>query len=278
MLRQWPRAYQCGPCAVVMGDLSGAVQEAGAPLSSPGPVVLVPFATNDCLFPVCPWCVLRATHGDVDSAGRKAAQAMSCGPGHQGQGHCDYIVMHALKWCQELCRSQSPHAATSSSGNVQWRALTMGRQSMQLNAAPCPSPWQSLRHGASEASASSTQNMPPPPRRPRTPPPWFAGERAAAKSVWGPYAQPPPPPHPATSDASLTFQVWGGKKTRWISYEPGIQLELQQLWASGGGSTEVVVEGMRYRIDLTAADNMWQNRLDTEAPARKVRILNWSDY
>ena len=203
VLRKWLRAYRCGLCAVVMGDLSGALQEPEASLSSPGPVVLVPFATNDCLVPVCPWCVLRATHGDVDSAGRQVAQAMSCGLEHQGQGHCDYIVMHALKWCQELCRSQSPLAATSSSGTVHGRTLTMGRQSMQLYAAPWPSPWQSFRHGATGASASSTQNIHPPPRRPRPPPPWFAWEGAAANSVWGPYAQPPPPPRPATAVRSL---------------------------------------------------------------------------
>ena len=90
-------------------------------------------------------------------------------------------------------------------------------------------------------------------------------------------------PHPAapvvlpaplpTPPPWYTFQVWGGKGQRWLSYEEGVQRQLNQLWASGGGKLDVTIDGHVYTIRLRAIGDMDQDRVDTERPARKVRIL-----
>ena len=81
-----------------------------------------------------------------------------------------------------------------------------------------------------------------------------------------PVARPAPPQW-------YTFQVWGGKGQKWLTYEEAVQRRLNHLWANGGGELEVTIDDHVYTIRLRAIGDMDQDRVDTERPARKVRIL-----
>ena len=88
-----------------------------------------------------------------------------------------------------------------------------------------------------------------------------------------PTGQAPPPAPPLPAPPNITFQVWGGKKTGWVSYKEPVQHQLRELWANGGGVTEVKIADCVYAIRLTPPDDMDQDRRDTDQPPRKVRIL-----
>ena len=80
-------------------------------------------------------------------------------------------------------------------------------------------------------------------------------------------APPPPPPQ------SYTFQVWGRNRQRCLSYEEPVQRQLNQLWASGGGETEVTIDHHDHTIRLTSVDDMVQDGMLLKRPPRRVRIL-----
>ena len=67
--------------------------------------------------------------------------------------------------------------------------------------------------------------------------------------------------------------MWGGKKTGWVTYDEPVQRQLRELWRNGGGSVEVTINTHVYDILLTAEDDMWQDRQDTDQPPRQVRFL-----
>ena len=74
----------------------------------------------------------------------------------------------------------------------------------------------------------------------------------------------PPPPRPV-------FQVWGGKKNKWITYTDNVQETLFLSWKEGGGIVNVHIEGYNYEIS-TYSKHLWQNNIDTDMPERTVRI------
>ena len=80
-------------------------------------------------------------------------------------------------------------------------------------------------------------------------------------------APPPPPPQ------SYTFQVRGGNGQRCLSYKEPVQRHLSQLWARGGGETEVTIDEHDYTIRLTARGDMVQDRVERGGVLRQVRIL-----
>ena len=80
-------------------------------------------------------------------------------------------------------------------------------------------------------------------------------------------APPPPPPQ------SYTFQVYAGNTEKWVSYEEDVQRQLNELWARGGGETEVTIGDYDYTIRLTARGDMTQDRVERGGVLRQVRIL-----
>ena len=231
---------------------------------------------DSCLMPVCPWCILRATHGDEQSATRQAAQASACIHAGPAEGHAHYIVAHALKWCKELCRRDAQPPGPPASQSVQTGSawLQAGWTQTQEAGRTSVAQWMQVSHPSSTGSSSSWQ-----PRVPALPPPpGLASGSAAATPLPQVAGQVPPAPPPLPEPPKLTFQVWGGKKTQWVSYEEPVQQQLRQLWANGGGAIEVLISGHVYEICLRDVDDMEQDRVDTDQPARRVRIMELSDY
>ena len=81
------------------------------------------------------------------------------------------------------------------------------------------------------------------------------------------WPEPPPPPRPSASSADLKWQVWGGRKTQWITYDEQVQGLLDRSWRTGE-TVLVTIQGYQYTIN---AQQGWQNREDTDAPVRQVR-------
>ena len=81
---------------------------------------------------------------------------------------------------------------------------------------------------------------------------------------------PAPPPLPRQS---YTFQVYAGNTEKWVSYEEDVQRQLNELWARGGGETEVTIGDYDYTIRLTARGDMTQDRVERGGVLRQVRIL-----
>ena len=81
---------------------------------------------------------------------------------------------------------------------------------------------------------------------------------------------PAPPPLPRQS---YTFQVYAGNTEKWVSYEEDVQRQLNELWARGGGETEVTIGDYDYTIRLTTRGAMTQDRVGGHDLLRQVRIL-----
>ena len=234
-----------------------------------------PLRADSCLMPICPWCILRAVHGDEQSAIRQADQARAQIASGPSTGHGHYIVEHSLKWCKELCRrGAEPSEPPVSQWDQQMAAWNQSAwMFMHGGCQSAAAAW--LNAGASASTASSSSWRPHIPA-PCIPPQRFARGSAApmpSTHPTGPAPLPPPPPPAAPGPPGLTFQVWGGKQTKWINYEEHIQQQLRQLWVNGGGSVDVEIQGKPYTIHLTGAEDMRQDRRDTDQPPRKVRIM-----
>ena len=222
--------------------------------------------------PVCPWCIWRATHGDEESATRQAEQASACISTGPAKGHGHVIVAHALKWCRELCRTDAQHPEPPTSQSVEWGSLWMQAGWMQTQAGGRTSVAQWMHHVHPASTASSSSRTPPVPA-PGVAPPGLAGGSAVLSPMPHPKGQAPPPPPPLPAPENITFQVWGGNKNGWVSYQEPVQHQLRELFANGGSLTEVTIAGCVYAIHLTAVDDMDQDRRGTGFPPRKVRIL-----
>ena len=83
---------------------------------------------------------------------------------------------------------------------------------------------------------------------------------------------PPPPPGPRPGESGY-WQVWGGAKTKWVTYETPVQVSLSIAWPAGA-TISVLIEGQEYLINARAG---WQKRPDNDNPARKVRWLPQDD-
>ena len=92
-----------------------------------------------------------------------------------------------------------------------------------------------------------------------------------------PTGQAPPPPPPRLAHTNHTFQGWGGKKNGWLTYDADIQHQLFALWQRGGGSVTITCAGNAYEVNLVDLTDMTQDRVDTDAPSRRVRIKELSD-
>ena len=245
------------------GQAHSWTQPCGVPLSA---------RADSCLMPVCPWCILRASHGDEQSAMRQAELARSCIRLGPAGGHAPWIIAHALKWCQEICRRDAGDPASptwqSEQNGAAWLQAGMGQ--MQPGAQPgVASRLHITAHSTTASSSSSRPHFP----APYVPPPRFARPGAGVMPMPCPTAQvvlpaPPPPPQ-----QSYTFQVWAGNRQRWLSYEEPVQRQLNHLWARGGGEIEVTIDHHEYTIRIIPGGHMVQDRVDTERPPRKVRIL-----
>ena len=80
--------------------------------------------------------------------------------------------------------------------------------------------------------------------------------------------EPSPPPHAQWSSHSpACWQVWGGKRTGWITYSAEVQELLNAAWHRGE-TVSVTIAKCPYKINGREG---WQDRQDTDAPVRKVR-------
>ena len=231
-------------------------------------------AADSCLMPICPWCILKANHGDEQSATQQAEQAMACFATDARGGHGHFIVRHALKWCQEICASAAgqPAASTATAEQSAGVVVVPGSAGAPgVHSGGASSAASRVQQAATASSASSSQWRPHTPA-PLIPDPRFARGRDVGVQGPHPATAVPPPPPPADASQTLTFQVWGGRSTSWLTYEEPIQRQLRTLWATGGGEVQGDISGYTYIIRLTDVDNMEQDRVDTGAPPRKVRI------
>ena len=172
-------------------------------------------AADSCLMPICPWCILKAMHGDEQSAIQQANQAMACFATEASGGHGPFIVRHALKWCQDICANPAglPAPSIAPAGQNAWVVVqpdSSGAPWVHSGGASSAASW--LQQPTPASSASSSQWRPHIPA-PLIPDPSFA--RGSDVDMHEPHptnALPPPPP-PADASQTLTSQVRGGRRT-----------------------------------------------------------------
>ena len=222
----------------------------------------------------CPWCVLEANHGDYRDAMHRYDKAMSSDI-LSDRPHSAQAAWHAMM--ELLIRGKANGVVPQDLEGPPQPTLGAEKSIMDTSLAIM---------GYHNTMASSSSN-----KMPRT---W---------NWLGVDTVPPPPPPPATGGAAYNsaassstvavaafqwlvipadraeFQVWGGKSTKWISYDADVQKRLRTAYAAG---ETVVVEsgGHRYRVD-TRPGHLEQVRADRAAGmhnnVRKVRIQDTHD-
>ena len=160
---------------------------------------------DSCLMPVCPWCILRAVHGDEQSAIRQAEQASACVASGPARGHGHYIVAHALKWCKELCRREPEQAGPPAWQPEQSGSAWLHAGWLQTHTGPETSfvQWMNQVVPASPPSSSSTWRPHIP--APCIPPPGLVRASAWTKPIAHATGQAPPPAPPLPAQPTLTF-------------------------------------------------------------------------
>ena len=153
-----------------------------------------PPRADSCLLPVCPWCILRAIHGDEESAARQAEEAMNVIAAGATQGHSTYIIKHALMWCQKICQQDARTGGASTSWQVKEETTQeyAGLTTVHVREMSWSSQQFAPDHAASGSQSCGSQSRGPPPRLPSAA---FRARGSLANDVhWGPRGSPHPGP------------------------------------------------------------------------------------
>ena len=220
---------------------------------------------SECHGTPCPWCILKAGHGDMRGARLKFARLQgeltAESPPEAGA-----ILEDAWRWCQKIDEAFSIDVSGEAVANE------MGDAGIST---------------ATDASASSLPAPPPPagPQRSAAPtlppaPPGLVPE-ACAPATLCPQISSTSRPHtvpnqggvpvPGQLDAHWVFECWTGPSLRWVAYPESDQENLRAAYNSGGGVQVVMVNEVRMEVSTTP-DDMWQNNPNTEAKPRRVRL------
>ena len=236
-----------------------------------------------CVRPVCPWCLLGAQHGNLEDARARERELLEDLRAGSAPMPARLTIVNAACWCHELCGIQT---FTSSSMFMEPR-MTDEVAEAPLRPAPYASP--GAGRGASSASSAPCSVFAPPPPPHKAPSAVVAetpdvehisddnaGDQRAVPgqcfSVWSgqpmaPAAAPPVPAGPQVGDPEGRWQVWGGARTKWITYEYQVQTLLNEAWQRRE-VVEVLIQGRAYTIDPRG---MWQNCEVSDQSRRKVR-------
>ena len=218
-------------------------------------------ALRRCIRGVCPWCVLQVQHGNLREAlhsfnSRRMSLEPDCTRGR-------FILQHCKIWIADLVEADIDQGFESSSTDEDLVPPTPFSIFT-----PGASGGASAGHAASSSSsgaccATGGNLMPPPP------------PGLAPWSSWIPLPAPPPVPgsgwlsrgHGWIPDQ--VWQYWGGRKTKWQDYSPEVSAALACMAREGPPSRDFGLGGCTYRINVVA---LTQNRLDTDAPSREIRV------
>ena len=228
-----------------------------------------------CFGVACPWCLLEADHGDY-SAAQQSYQKAVCGSSLRERPHLANAAWHAISDIVEQAQRngidpgiptlypQPSYAAES------WPHANLAPSVIAATAAASSAEgW--LSHGG--ASTSSTVPPAPPARAPRE---QWSGDHAARPS-WKKAKKAEPAPIPPER---ACFQVWGGRGTKWITYEETVQTILREAYSRHARVNFVGPGGKNYEVD-THPDVMTQKRTDLhpdeQCNARTVRVVPRED-
>ena len=236
-----------------------------------------------CVRPVCPWCILGATRGDLADAQLREQKLLDelCASSENVAG--SQTIHFAARWCEELGEGSAAltifskkdvggqdlrpevtpdvESSASSSSNL---GIVPYAQAAPLGAIPSVD---------TSAHTESTHIVPQPSEAKELEDDEFSAASCSdgvGYCVWTGQPKKPEPPPPAgasASSADLKWQVWGGRKTQWITYDEQVQGLLDRSWRTGE-TVLVTIQGYQYTIN---AQQGWQNREDTDAPVRQVR-------
>ena len=225
-----------------------------------------------CVGIACPWCVLDVTHGDYEEAQRSYRQSI-LGPSLQTRTHLANVAWHAISDIVEqaqqrgmdpkidIALEQPPHAAHNPPHCI------LSPQRIRASAAT-GSPGGGVR-SMSFSSASAWLGDPP---EKKTRVQWSGDHAASASRKKAKKEEPPPiPPERAC------FQVWGGKATKWITYDDPTQEILREAYKRHGVATFHGACGKRHYEVNTDPDVMTQKRTDLPSDVRittrSVRVI-----
>ena len=236
-----------------------------------------------CVRPVCPWCLLGAQHGNLIDVRARERELLADLRARSAPMHARFTIVNAAVWCHELCGIQT---FTGSSTIVE-PCITGDVAEAPRRSAPYASPGPA--RGASSASSAPRSRFAPPPPPHKAASPVVAetpdvehisdddaGDQRAVPgqrfSVWSgqpmaPAAAPPEPARRGLGDPEGRWQVWGGARTKWITYENEVQTILEAAWKRWE-VVEVTIQGRAYTIDPRG---MWQNCGSSDQPHRRVR-------
>ena len=241
-------------------------------------------ALRRCLPGLCPWCVLKCRHGDVEQAlqswtRRKADMPSDCNRGR-------FMLMHCKNWLVALCKADmkgelkegevAQEGFLDPSMDTVFNLFTGGGGSSSssrstANKITCPRP--------REQRADAPDSEPPPP-----PPPAHVGDDSYGRSNTPP---PPPPPlqvpgagmHPhGVLEAALgnqpwspdiVWQYWAGRRGKWQNYSAEVSASLTRMAAHGPVEAEFLIAGANYRINV---QTMNQDNMATDQPPRSIRV------
>lgn len=234
-------------------------------------------ALAECLPGVCPWCVVKARHGDFRHAVATIQQRRALLPSQGSSGR--FILQHCQNWLTELAEADAagelrmvhpgdvPHTVPPPAFTIA-PGLPRSSASASSSVPACPAgpsghwrPWSSqpstsawletalVPSQLAHATGDSSRIPPPPP---------------GISSVL-----PPPPPPPSHQPADfVTWEVWGGKRTKWIPYSMPICLALSRMEVEGPAQADFTHNGTRYTINV---QTMEQNNPATEHGPRMIR-------
>ena len=230
-----------------------------------------------CLPGLCPWCLLRCRHGDLRHALQNVTGRRSVLPLHSGRGR--FILQHCLMWIIELAEEAAKGTLEDPDDNTAqlevWREVssqfglgTLSGQGAGASSASAaqwlgPDNWPGWSPRGS-ASIRGPSPQVPPMRYARHPSPTSHPPPPPPSSE----LPPPPPPPPPAAASRCSWEVWGGKKSKWVPYPAAVSERLTHMAAHGPPAAWFHVAGWNRWIDVHA---LTQTTEGSDNEPRKIR-------
>jgi hypothetical protein len=223
-----------------------------------------------CLPFMCPWCILRAEHGNVPHARARATELNILKDTGALPPQAAFITAHALRWIQDLpassCDQVTADSQTVDKQDDDAAPILSGAYSVWTGRSMSAAAPAMVQHAPDARHPSWLVRLPPPP--PPPPPPAVVDE-------WSQWAVLPQALSNSSSEPlhTLLLEYWHGKGLKWQPYEEDVQCNLRRMALAGCMETMIECDGKRYGINLST---MKQTRLDT-GMERQMRVRTADD-